>query len=312
MNINKSLRNLICGFVWSRSLRHIIRDGFFIQYLKNIKVVLHNAKVEKSRKFKYNLAFVICIKNKANYIKEWIEYHKIVGVEKFYVYDNDSSDNLYEVLLPYITEGLVDYTKWPGKAQQKPIYNDALFKHRYDTKWLGFIDTDEFVIPVEKNTIPEVLNDYDGYAGLSIHWVMYGSNGHKTKTDGLLTERFTKRANDDFPRNKEVKSIINPRLVIGMDCHIPYSFGKFVSVDENYRKIYSHKNNPFTINKIRINHYYCKSEEEFILKKQRGTALKLKEIYTMDAFKKNDKNDIEDKIIYKYITKIKENMKCKK
>lgn len=49
---------------------------------------------------------VACIaKNEGPYIREWIEYHKIVGVERFYFYDNDSSDNTREVLEPYIRGG---------------------------------------------------------------------------------------------------------------------------------------------------------------------------------------------------------------
>ncbi len=305
MNISRSLRSIFCSFIYSRGLRHIIRDGYFLQYLKNFLIVYKDINKEKERKFKYDLSFVIAVKNEAPYIKEWIEYHKLVGVKKFYIYDNESTDNILEVLTPYIQEGIVEYIYWGGKAQQRNMYNHALFNHKYETKWLGFIDADEFVVPVKTNDIPELLKEYDGFSALSIHWCIYGSNNKKKKTKGLVIERFTKRANDNFSRNTEIKSIVNPRFIIGMDVHIPYVFRSYNPVDENFKKIFSHKNNPFSINKIRINHYYCKSKEEFIAKKSRGDCLNKNKFYDMSQFIFNDKNDIEDNIMNKYVKYLK-------
>ncbi len=307
--IKRSFRSFICLFIYSRSLRHIIRDGYFFQYIKNYLTIKQDIRAEDTFKFKYQLSICACVKNEALYIKEWIEFHKLVGVEHFYIYDNESNDNLKETLLPYIKSGTVEYTYWPGTGQQRNIYNDCLFKHKYDTKWLAYIDIDEFIIPTDKNNILEILKDYDEYSGLSIHWVMYGSSGYKTKQNGLVIERFTKRANDNFIRNMEIKSIINPRFCVGMDVHKPYVYKNYYPVDENYRKIYSHKNNPFTIKKIRINHYFCKSWEEYLNKQKRGDAIigELKHNSKL-WFDFNNRNDIEDFIMEKYIEKVKENL----
>ncbi len=49
------------------------------------------------------------MKNEGAYIKERIEYHKIVGVERFYLYDNGSTDETKKVLEPYIKDGSVIY-----------------------------------------------------------------------------------------------------------------------------------------------------------------------------------------------------------
>ncbi len=46
----------------------------------------------------------------------------------------------------------------------------------------------------QKNTIPEILENYRDEVGLSMHWLMYGDNGHKTYEDGLVIERFTAHA----------------------------------------------------------------------------------------------------------------------
>ena len=57
--------------------------------------ILDNNFVDKPKVF---LSVVAIAKNEAPYIKEWIEYHKLVGVERFYFYDNGSTDNTREVL----------------------------------------------------------------------------------------------------------------------------------------------------------------------------------------------------------------------
>ena len=59
-------------------------------------------KKEKQRRFPQYLSLCAIVKNEAPYLPEWIEFYKLVGVEKFYIYDNDSTDNTKEVLKPYI------------------------------------------------------------------------------------------------------------------------------------------------------------------------------------------------------------------
>lgn len=50
-------------------------------------------KKEMFKTFKHEIAIVAIAKNEGLYLKEWIEYHKLVGVTKIYFYDNESEDN---------------------------------------------------------------------------------------------------------------------------------------------------------------------------------------------------------------------------
>ena len=65
--------------------------------------------------FLYDLAVTAIFKNEGRYLKEWLDYHLFAGVEHFYLYNNDSSDNYAEVLAPYIEKNLVTLTDVPGK-----------------------------------------------------------------------------------------------------------------------------------------------------------------------------------------------------
>ena len=42
--------------------------------------------------FENETALVLIVKNESPYISEWLEYHYKIGVDKFYIYDNDSED----------------------------------------------------------------------------------------------------------------------------------------------------------------------------------------------------------------------------
>ncbi|MBD5405699.1 glycosyltransferase family 92 protein [bacterium] len=308
--VKQPLLKLICAFVPSKGLRYAIREGLIKEYFKAKSQIKKDIKLEPTRTFKHFLTLTAICKNEAPYLPEWIEYHKMLGVEKFYIYDNESTDNTKEVLKSYIADGTVEYTYWEGKAQQGITYDDSVAKHKYETKWMAFIDIDEFIVPLSKETIPDIINNINPKTGLSIHWLIYGDNGHKTKTDGLVIERFTKHSTKNFYRNRWIKSIVNPRLVFKMRAHNGEFIGNNLAVDENGKKLSGHSKH-ISHNKIRINHYWGKSYEEFQIKKSRpSAACGLSNTHNDKEFEYYNRNDIEDKTtMQKYIKPIKENLK---
>ncbi len=62
---------------------------------------------------KYYLSICAIFKNEAAYLGEWIEFHRLAGVEHFYLYNNLSDDNYFSVLKYYIDKGTVTLRDWP-------------------------------------------------------------------------------------------------------------------------------------------------------------------------------------------------------
>ena len=117
-------------------------------------------------------AVVAIIKNEAPYIQEWIQYHILKGIDIFYIYDNDSDDNVEKVLKKYIEKKIVVYTKMPGFMRQCDAYNDALNRYGRDCQYMIFLDLDEFVY-CEREYLPDVFEEKlkDPYAAaLGINW----------------------------------------------------------------------------------------------------------------------------------------------
>ena len=52
------------------------------------------------------LAACTIYRDDAAYLAEWIEFHRLMGVERFFLYDNGSTDNHREVLAGYLAEGV--------------------------------------------------------------------------------------------------------------------------------------------------------------------------------------------------------------
>lgn len=227
--------------------------------------------------YKNYLSATCIIKNEAEYMPEWLEYHLLVGFEKFYIYDNESTDNIKQILQPYIDSGIVEYTYWPGTAMQMPAYKDCVEKHKNDTFWLAVIDIDEFVVADCKN-VATSLHDFEDCAAVVLQWLVYGDSGVVNKESGLVIERFKSHNNLD-DTSEMCKSIINPRKVEVKTLHLPCPMVGFNAVNSIGEKIIPLSNAKIqngTYKNIHINHYIFKSREEFLIKKTKGDALSAK------------------------------------
>ena len=59
-----------------------------------------------------SLSICASFRNEAPYLREWIEFHRMMGVDRFYLYDNRSEDGWKAVLQPFIDMGIVEVTYW--------------------------------------------------------------------------------------------------------------------------------------------------------------------------------------------------------
>ncbi len=97
--------------------------------------------------FLHDLSVVAILKNEGPYLKEWLDYHLLAGVDHFYLYDNESPDNQAEVAAPYVKAGLVDYFFTPGKAAQMFTHYNSVKRFKFFSRYIAIIDGDEFIYP---------------------------------------------------------------------------------------------------------------------------------------------------------------------
>ena len=262
--------------------------------------------------FEYTLAAVVIVKDEAPYIAEWLDYHLAAGIEHFYLYDNDSNDNLREILQPYIASGKIDYKYYPGKYLQIEAYNDAIRQHKFDAKYIAFFDVDEFILPLQGERILDIVEDTfklnNHIAGLAINCKSFGSSGHKQKPEtGGVLENYLHRAPDGYTWSElpwkwdaHVKTIVNPRRVLDYSSpHNPTYFLDFYSANEQGERVTGNDNFTNEIRRIRVNHYFTKSQDEWLKKRNKGLCTG-PGIRPMEEFHWRDRNDVYDDAILKY------------
>lgn len=291
--MNKAAAEIIAGLIPRKMARNrwrgILRYGV-IKALKLKRQLKHDRTQPKIR-----LAVCAIAKNEGPYFKEWLDWHISHGVEKFYIYDNESTDCTRDVLAPYIESGVVEYIYYPGYRRQIAAYDDCIDRHRFDTRWLAFIDLDEFIVPLRDSSITEFLTGFENSPVVEINWLIYGSGGAEKKSPAPVMERFRRHSIPSHRLNRHVKSIVNPRRVFTMTgCHEAARIDGVAAdshgdpITRNFREREPQQD------VIRINHYAVRSKEEFIEKQNRGRASGTQRTIPMDYFNRYDLNDIAE------------------
>lgn len=291
--MNKTAAEIIAGVIPNKLLRNQWRGKLRYGILNSFRL---KRKLRKDKsKPEFYLAVCAIAKNEGPYFKEWIDWHHDHGVEKFYIYDNESSDSTKEILKPYIDSGLVEYTFVEGIGKQLEVYDRCLENHRLECRWLAFIDIDEFIVPVKDKSIPDFLKPLESFSVVEINWLVYGSGGARAKQPGNVMERFKSHSVSSHLLNRHVKSIVNPRRVYNMiGCHEAARInGKTADTHGDTVKINFRDREP-QHDVIKINHYAIKSYEEFKEKQARGRARGKKRFRGDEYFDKYDLNDIKD------------------
>jgi hypothetical protein len=214
----------------------------------------------------FHLAVCAIFKNEASYLAEWVDFHTRQGVEHFFLYDNESTDDYKAVLGNNCT--VID---WPGKARQVHAYNH--FSEQKKAAWAAFIDIDEFLFSPSGQKLPEILKAYQDCDGVGANWRMYGPCGHKTRPAGLVWDSYTTPTPESDSTNRHVKSIVRlDKVVCWLDPHIAKLLPGSRYVDENKTPLYNALTETYSGRILRINHYFTKSEEECRIKAERGRA----------------------------------------
>ncbi len=229
------------------------------------------------------LGICAIIKDETPFLAEWVAYYMRLGVEAFYLYDNRSEIPVAKTLAGFSqlrTNAILSVYDVPGRAMQIPVYNHCLNEHDQACRWLAFIDLDEFVVPKQADSIPELLEEYESHAGLALSWKAFGSNGHKARPKGLQIENYTRAMADDSPKHGLVKSIVTPRavkLIINPPMCQQKEPDQHVVTEDHEPIAVAERPHP-TWAKGQINHYFCRSRQDYVIKSQkpRGSVFEAK------------------------------------
>ena len=214
---------------------------------------------------------------------EWFAYYLLQGVDRFLIYNHnmpgaaaDPSVDIWKKLQKFYD---IDRRDCTGYDFYPVVYQNIMDTFRHELDWLIWSDGDEFYVPRYKDTVRDVLEDYNDkpISALGVYWAQFGGNGHITEPP-LVTQGFTRRAEHSRSNNHHLNCIVKGRHAGNVIVTNPHIYTtEFGTYDLEGRLIPPHCgcNVPevgcpgvVTHDIMQINHYYSKSWEYFKKRKQ--------------------------------------------
>ena len=242
-------------------------------------------------KMNYKIIISTLVRDDEDYLDEWLDYHRDIGVDHFVIYDHKSR----RPVLPRkdVTVYRVDRT---DPHNPDVLHNMTL--EEVKSEWISLLDVDEFIGLSKHRDLHSLLKDYRNYGGLVISYLIYGSNGHKTRPEGKVKDNYLMRTPGTYFCNRSAKCILKCSAVKKIiNQHGGYT--TLPVVNEKHERWVINQNGKNTHDICRLNHYYTRSFEEWKRKVDMGNRERWQVPRNINFIHEIDKNcTIYDPLLY--------------
>ncbi len=260
------------------------------------------------------LAICAIFRDEAPYLAEWLAFHHLMGVERFYLYNNRSADDWEPVVRPYVDAGLVVLVDWPAvaPAAQFTAYRHCLLTTRGHVRHLAFLDIDEFLFSPSGDSLANVIGRFDRAPGFAIRWHVYGTSDLHDRPSGLLIENFLRRAADDHDLAQYGKPIVMPGRTFTHVTSPHVLFHPSRARPWRTQPTPMAKPGDGLDNLLRINHYYAKSVSEAYQRWERG-AITRTDNHVRLLYQRTDPslNEVEDPVLADLAPAVRDEMRSR-
>jgi glycosyltransferase involved in cell wall biosynthesis len=257
-------------------------------------------------------ALVVIAKDEARYLPEWVAYHLAIGIDRIFLYDNDSTDSTPAMVERLAQSFPIERIDWQGAGRESPqrsAYNDSLARLS-DFEWVTFIDVDEFFVPWGFDGVKSFLATVPPHVGMvAMNWRNFGSSGRSDPNYDSVLKTFLRCGPETWTYQCRVKSVARVKAIREVFCHdVDLHFGEATASDfqpmEFTRRGIA---NRIIYNGVQINHYQTKTFDEFNKRMQLGNVNR--DPTLADNFRNGDKsrfdaldrNEVVDRRIEKFL-----------
>eukprot|EP00271_Cylindrocystis_brebissonii_P005003 TRINITY_DN16957_c0_g1_i1.p1 TRINITY_DN16957_c0_g1~~TRINITY_DN16957_c0_g1_i1.p1 ORF type:complete len:1051 (+),score=169.59 TRINITY_DN16957_c0_g1_i1:431-3154(+) len=100
--------------------------------------------VGKENVKEFNVCICTVLWNAARFLEEWVMYHSHLGIGRFFIYDNESDDDIEQVM-ERLRPFNVSRHLWPWDKTQEAGFSHCAVRASAECEWMLFTDVDEFV-----------------------------------------------------------------------------------------------------------------------------------------------------------------------
>ena len=262
-------------------------------------------------------AICLIVRNEVRDIVEWIAFHALAGFDTQIIFDNLSDDGTAEVIRAAGRLHDIRYHRWANITQSSQLaaYDAACDAYKLEFDWIAFVDSDEFLMLTQGETVNSFLGQFDGWSGVALHWAIYGADGHDDFPGGLVLESFLRRAPPTFFPARHVKSIVRPGFV--NRCVNPHCFDLRGHRLGSYADAHGRSMvwwpapelggvlpglsmAPPDYSVARINHYFTRSRAHWAAKLRRGYPSDVA-VRKEAEFEAYNRNEVEDRTACRYV-----------
>lgn len=219
------------------------------------------------------IAICAIFKDEARDLMEWLAFHKMIGVDLFFLYDNGSSDGGSDLIRRSDFARNVTLTEWAERPGQLSAYSHFRVHYAADFTWAGFIDVDEFIMPLAGGSIREILMRklYQPFAQVLLQWLVFGPSEHDRRPDGLILENYTWRIAETAPTSRHIKALVKTDKMLGIDYTPHAAECSGPACNTRGEEVL-----PYAIQRVEchdvmvVHHYFTKSRQDWDFKRRRG------------------------------------------
>ncbi|RUT27500.1 hypothetical protein C0V97_00830 [Asaia sp. W19] len=249
-----------------------------------------------------SVALALFVKDEFSDIAGWIAWHAALGVKKFFIFEDYSSDGTWEILQSAarcydITLKRTDPVTQPDFYwRQRDSFMEAAEESRGKYDWLGFLDGDEYVYCRHFDSLPEFLRGFKHADAIAFSWRIHGSSNRVVRPKLPTVEVFTQHSTEELGDNVLVKSFVRPEK-LGPNYGTPHWFD--VAVERYVRPSGKYVESANSVQEIEwshafVMHYICRSMEHYIQRIKRRLNVDLSDSSGYwDHFNRNDVVDHE-------------------
>lgn len=251
-NTPMSILNNPQRFIGSNNMNHPIKVSVRMvgkEPLESIASPKRRLQLSLPGQKQHQMCVCTMLRNQASFLKEWIMYHTRIGVQRWFIYDNNSLDDIDDVIKVLSMDGNINVTRhvWPWIKAQEAGFAHCALRARYVCEWVGFIDVDEFFHLPTGLSLLDILRNQSTSANskvaeLRVSCHNFGPSGLKH----VPTQGVTMGYNCRMIAPERHKSIVKPEALNSTLINVVHHFHlkpefRYANMDKNVLVINHYK-----------------------------------------------------------------------